>query len=138
MSMDDVTRSALIRGVAAFAVVLTVGSVVVYAAGRLDRSEAAVSPSATAVVTSAPSNPGTQTPEAWLAWVPGGLPDGFASQMTAIPVIDDTTTATADVAWLTSSTNARGTLVDRPGDPYLIPIDTTGVEPGFASFLPPP
>ena len=92
MSMDDVTRSALIRGVAAFAVVLTVGSVVVYAAGRLDRSEAAVSPSATAVVTSAPSNPGTQTPEAWLAWVPGGLPDGFASQMTAIPVIDDTTT----------------------------------------------
>jgi hypothetical protein len=55
--------------------------------------------------------------------------------MTALPAVDDTTTATADIAWLTSSANPRGTLVDRPSDPYMIPIDTTGVEPAFASFL---
>jgi hypothetical protein len=137
MSMDDLTRSALIRGVATFAVVLTVGSVAVFAAGRFDRpSEAASSP--TSVVTSAPPTPGTTTPEAWLAWVPAGLPDGFAAEMTSVPVIDDTTTATADVAWLTSSTNGRGNLVDAPSDPDMIPIDTTGVEPAFASFLQPP
>src|SRR5262249_3724847 len=34
-----------------------------------------------------------------------------------------------------SSTNAHGTIVDRPSSPYMIPIDTTGVEPAFASFL---
>jgi hypothetical protein len=58
--------------------------------------------------------------------------------MTSIPVITDTTTATADVAWLTSSANAHGTLVDAPIAPDMIPIDTTGAEPGFATFLQPP
>lgn len=134
MSMDDLTRSAVIRGVAAFAVVLFVGSAVVFASGRLDNGTGqTLSPAPS--VTAAPPSPGTETPEAWLAWVPGGLPDGFASSMTALPAVDDTTTATADIAWLTSSANPRGTLVDRPSDPYMIPIDTTGVEPAFASFL---
>jgi hypothetical protein len=134
MSMDDLTRSAVIRGVAAFTVVLFVGSAVVYASGRLDNGTGqTISPSPS--VTAASPSPGTETPEAWLAWVPGGLPDGFASSMTALPAVDDTTTATADIAWLTSSANPRGTLVDRPSDPYMIPIDTTGVEPAFASFL---
>jgi hypothetical protein len=137
MSIDVATRSALIRGVTAFAVVFAVGSAAVFAAGRIGQPEAAP-PSSTAVVTSAPPTPGTQTPEAWLAWVPGGLPDGLASEMTSIPVIADTTTATADVAWLTSSTNAHGTLVDAPNAPDMIPIDTTGVDPGFATFLQPP
>ncbi len=134
MSMDDLTRSALIRGVAAFAVVLFVGSAVVYASGRIDDGTGqTLSPTPT--VTTAPPTPGTETPEAWLAWVPGGLPEGFASEMTALPAVDDTTTATADIAWLTSSTNPRGSLVDEPSSPYMIPIDTTGVEPAFASFL---
>jgi hypothetical protein len=132
--MDDLTRSAVIRGVAAFAVVLFVGSAVVYASGRLDNGTGqTLSPSPS--VTAAPPSPGMETPEAWLAWVPGGLPDGFASSMTALPAVDDTTTATADIAWLTSSANPRGALVDRPSDPYMIPIDTTGIEPAFASFL---
>src|SRR5262249_52503482 len=56
-------------------------------------------------------------------------------EMMSIPAIDDTTTETADVAWLTTSTNAHGSLVDMPSDPYMIPIDTTGVDGGFASFL---
>jgi hypothetical protein len=135
MSIDALTRSALIRGVTAFAVVLFVGSAAVYASSRLDGQTSAATPSPSATVTTAPPSPGIQTPEAWLAWVPGGLPDGFASQMTALPAVDDTTTATADIAWVTSSTNADGKLVDQPSDPYMIPIDTTGVEPAFASFL---
>jgi hypothetical protein len=137
MSIDDATRSALIRGVTAFAVVFAVGSAAVFTAGRLDQPEAAPASPPT-VVTSAPPTPGTQTPEAWLGWVPGGLPDGFASEMTSISVIAAPPTATADVAWLTSSTNAHGALVDAPNAPDMIPIDTTGVEPGFATFLQPP
>jgi hypothetical protein len=135
MSIDDLTRSALVRGMTAFVVVLFVGSAAVYASGRLDRSDGAVGPSASQTATSPPPPPGVGTPEAWLAWVPGGLPAGFTSQLTTVPAIVDTTTATADIAWLTSSTNARGALVDRPSDPYMIPMDTTGVEPAFASFL---
>jgi hypothetical protein len=136
MSIDDQTRSALIRGVTAFAVVLSVGSAAVYASGRLDRSDGAEIASPTATVTSPIPTPSVGTPEAWLAWVPGGLPDGFTSEMTSVPGVADATAATADIAWLTSSTNSRGVLVDRPSDPYMIPIDTTGVEqPAFASFL---
>jgi hypothetical protein len=138
MSMDDPTRSALIRGVTAFVVVFFVGSAAVYASGRLDQDAGAAPPSPSTSVTSPPPSPGVATPEAWLAWVPGGLPDGFVSQMTTIPAIVDTTTATADIAWLTSSTNSRDALLDQPSDPYMIPIDTTGVEPAFASFLQPP
>jgi hypothetical protein len=134
MSMDDLTRSALIRGVAAFAAVLFVGSAAVYASGRLNGGTNAT-PSPPPAPTTTPPPPGTQTPEAWLAWVPGGLPDAFASEMSAVPAIGDTTTATADIAWLTSSTDAHGNVIDRPSDPFMIPIDTTGVEPAFGSFL---
>jgi hypothetical protein len=138
MSIEDLTRNALIRGAIASAVVLFVGWTAVFASERLGNDSASGGPSPTPPPTSAPPPVGTGTPEAWLGWVPGGLPDGFASEITAIPAIEDTTTATADIAWLTSSTNARGNLVDQPIDPYMIPIDTTGVEPGFASFLQPP
>ena len=138
MSIDDLTRSALIRGVTAFAVVLFVGSAAVFASGRLERSDGATSPTPTSAVSSPLPTPAVGTPEAWLAWVPGGLPDGFVSEMTSVPAIAEATPATADIAWLTSSTNAGGALVDRPNDPYMIPIDTTGVEAPFASFLPQP
>ncbi len=137
MTLDDLTRTALIRGATAFAVVLVVGSTAVYTSARLrGDSEGAASP--TPVSPSPAQPPVTGTPEAWLAWVPGGLPDGFGASITAIPAIADTTTATADIAWLTGSSDARGRPVDQPVAPYMIPIDTTGVEPGFASFLPQP
>src|SRR5215470_10217931 len=106
MSMDDPTRSALIRGVTAFVVVFFVGSAAVYASERLDRQSGPAPPSPSPTVTSPPPTPGVATPEAWLAWVPRGRPDGFVSQMTTVPAIADTTTATADIAWLTSSTNS--------------------------------
>ena len=137
MTLDDLTRTALIRGATAFAVVLVVGSTAVYTTARL-RGGSEGAPSPTPVSPSPPQPTVTGTPEAWLAWVPGGLPDGFGASITAIPGIANTTTATADIAWLTGSSDARGRPVDQPVAPYMIPIDTTGVEPGFASFLPQP
>ena len=77
-----------------------------HAAGRLGSEPARPEPVAAA--TSAANPAGTGTPEAWLAWVPGGLPDGFGASITAIPGIVNTTTATADIAWLTGSSDARG------------------------------
>ena len=137
MDFDDLTRTALIRGAIAFAVVLVVGSTAVFTSGHL-RASSGVQPSTTPVSPSPVQPAATGTPEAWLAWVPGGLPDGFGSSITAIPAIGATTTATADIAWLTGSSDARGRPVDQPVAPFMIPIDTTGVEPGFASFLPQP
>jgi len=137
MDFDELTRTALIRGGIAFAVVLVVGSTAVFTSGHL-RAGSGGQPSPTPISPTPVQPPATGTPEAWLAWVPGGLPDGFGSSITAIPAIGVTTTATADIAWLTRSSDARDRPVDQPVAPYMIPIDTTGVEPGFASFLPQP
>jgi len=136
--MDDLSRSALIRAATTFAVVVVAGATLVYAANRIGglSSSSSSSPTPTPSASVGPAPPAT--PEAWLAWVPGGMPAGFAESLTAIPAIDDTTTATADIAWLTGSRKADGTPVDDPSSPYMIPIDTTGVEPSFASFLPQP
>src|SRR5207344_302831 len=134
--MDDLSRSALIRAATTFVVVLVAGATLVYGANRIGGLSTSSSSSPTPGATSSSTPPAT--PEAWLAWVPGGMPSGFAESLTAIPAIGDTTTATADIAWLTASRKADGTTVDSPPSPYMIPIDTTGVEPSFASFLPQP
>src|SRR6476661_4076180 len=76
MTLDDLTRTALIRGATAFAIVLVVGSTAVYTSGRLlGGSEGAPSP--IPVSPSPAQPPASAAPDAWLAWVPGGLPDGF-------------------------------------------------------------
>ena len=96
MEFDDLTRNALIRGAIAFAVVLVVGSTAVFTSGHLRAGSGQPSPAPVSPTPVQP--PATGTPEAWLAWVPGGLPDGFGSSITAIPAIGATTTATADIA----------------------------------------
>src|SRR5207248_10105689 len=121
MDFDDLTRTALIRGAIAFAVVLVVGSTAVFTSGHL-RAGSGVQPSTTPASPSPVQPPATGTPEAWLAWVPGGLPDGFGSSITAIPEIGATTTASADIAWLTGPSDARGRPVAQPVAPYMIPI----------------
>lgn len=135
--MNDLTRRALLRAVAAFTTVFVVGTLAVFAVGRVTGGEPGAAASSS--TPSSPSEPaGPVTPEAWLAWVPGGLPDGFGPSLTTVPLVATSTTATADIAWLTQSLDADGVVVDRPTDPYMIPIDVTGVEPTYASFVPQP
>ena len=137
--MDDLSRSAWIRGATAFVVIAVAGVTLVYAAGRIGSQPSASTAPSSAGPTAPTSPAGTLTPEAWLAWVPGGAPDGFSQGLTAIPGITDTTTATADIAWLIGSRNAAGVIIDSPTPPYMIPIDTTGVDlRSFPSFLPQP
>jgi len=133
--MNDLTRRSLLRAVAAFTTVFLVGTLAVYSVGRLTGGEPTGSPSSPSPSAS-PSKPsGPITPEAWLVWVPGGLPDGFGPNLTTVPLVATETTATADIAWLTQSLDADGKVVDHPTDPYMIPIDVTGVEPTYASFV---
>ena len=136
--MDESSRRSLIRAVTAFLVVLVVGSVAVALVGRATGpGQSASTPPPTATSTSS-GPPVAATPRAWLAWVPGGLPDGFDRSLSSLDIVTSTTIATADIAWMSRATNAKGKVVHSPTAPYLTPIDTTGVAPTFASFLPEP
>jgi hypothetical protein len=136
--MDDLSRSALIRAATTFVVIAVAGATLVYGAGRIG-STASTAGSSSPAPTGSAGPPGPGASQTWLAWVPGGTPDGFGGSIAAIPAVTDTTTATADIAWLTGSRNAAGVIIDSPTPPYMIPIDTTGVDlRSFPSFLPQP
>jgi D-alanyl-D-alanine carboxypeptidase len=94
-----------------------------------------------------PAEPHTETPihltrpsppETFLAWVPRGLPDGFAAKVAKRPEIGRITVVAEDNVWLARSWSAAGELVDHPQRPYRIPLDVAAVDPAsFAEFLPP-
>jgi D-alanyl-D-alanine carboxypeptidase-like protein len=80
----------------------------------------------------------SSAPETFLAWVPRGLPDGFAARVQRLPMIGRMTVVAEDNVWLARSWSAAGELVDHPARPYRIPLDAAGVDPrSFAPFLPP-
>jgi len=110
MTLDDLTRTALIRGATAFAVVLVVGSTAVYTSARLrGDSEGAASPSP---VSPSPAQPPvTGTPEAWLAWVPGGLPDGFGASIFVSTKLTDA--FEPQILWIQSFKDAGGMIRPR-------------------------
>lgn len=98
---------------------------------------------------SLPASPGTRAralvpvtrpsaPETFLAWVPRGLPNGFAERVRRLPEIERITVVAEDNVWLTRSWTAGGELVDHPQRPYRIPLDVAAVDPAsFSPFLPP-
>jgi hypothetical protein len=77
-------------------------------------------------------------PETFLAWVPRGLPGGFAERVRRMPAVGRMTVVAEDNVWLARSWSAAGELVDHPTAPYRIPLDAAAVDPrSFAPFLPP-
>ena len=136
--MDDLQRRAALRAAIAAVVVLLIGTASVFGIEQLREGPGVVAgspsvgPSATGTATDAPVE------ETWLAWVPGGIAEGVGPAITTVPVITQATTATSDIAWLERSLDASSVVVDDPPEPYLIPIDATGVEPTYASFVPEP
>jgi hypothetical protein len=134
--MDALQERALLRGLGTFLAVMIVGSLAVtLATGGSDGADGAT-PSPTSP---SPSVTGpVAAPQAWLAWVPGGLPPGFGDLVSTVTDVTSSTTATADIAWMTASFDAEGDGVDQPKAPWMIPLDVTGVDPTFASFIPEP
>jgi hypothetical protein len=77
-------------------------------------------------------------PATFLAWVPHGLPDGFAERVGGLPLIGRMTVVAEDNVWLRRSWSATGELVDDTTRPYRIPIDAAAIDVRtFAPFLPP-
>jgi hypothetical protein len=133
--MDELQERALTRGLGTFLVVMIVGSIAVSA---LTRDGEATGGTASPTPPAPSASTAVAAPQAWLAWVPGGLPSGFGDLVSTVDDVTASTTATADVAWMTASFDAEGDGVDQPKSPWMIPLEVTGVEPTFASFIPEP
>jgi hypothetical protein len=130
-------RRALIAGVSAFLAVLVAGSVLVSLLRRANAGTEA-SPTISATPSSSPQPQHGPEIDAYLAWVPGGLPPGYGAKVAALPTVDRIAVVAADNVWMTSSEDRHGTIVDEPPSPYMIPIDAMAIDPGaYARFLPP-
>jgi hypothetical protein len=129
----------LIAGASAFLAVFVSGTILVSLWSHADAGGEGASTSP-----AGPSSPSSPQPEpgphldAYLAWVPGGLPPGYGAQIAALPTVGRIAVVAADNVWMTSSSDADGRLVDEPPSPYMIPIDAAAIDPGaYARFLPP-
>jgi hypothetical protein len=81
--------------------------------------------------------PSTDMPPAWLAWITGSLPHGFAQRAAGTQPLGTVVVVAGDTRWMTSSRDAAGHVVDRPEPPYAIPIDAFSVDPSaYAPFIP--
>jgi len=79
-----------------------------------------------------------ELPDTFLAWVPGGLPPGFAAAVSEMKGIRRAVVVASDVTWLTRSTSEDGEVVDDPPPTFAIPLEVAAVDPGeYAPFLPP-
>jgi hypothetical protein len=89
----------------------------------------------------APTSPFVTTaelPDTFLAWVPGGLPEGFADAVARVPGIRRAVVVASDNTWLTRSTTRDGEVVDDPPTTFAIPLEVAAVDPAaYAPFLPP-
>ena len=99
------------------------------------RAAGSTPPSTAPASTSA--GPSTHMPPAYVAWMPGGFPSSFRTQVATLPGVAHAVVVAGDTRWLTRSTNAAGSTVDDPTPPYAFPIDSFAVDPGpYAPFLP--
>ncbi len=79
-----------------------------------------------------------EAPETFLAWTPGGLPDGFRTAVAKLPGIERSVVVASDNTWMTRSFSADGQVVDDPPKGFAIPLEVGAVDPNaYAPFLPP-
>lgn len=131
-------RRALIAGISAFVAVAAAGSVLVTLIHRAEADGKAASPTPSMGTSPSPPPPTGPSVDAYLAWVPGGVPVGYAVKIAALPTIARVAVVAQDNVWMTSSLDKDGNLVDEPPDPYMIPIDAAAIDQAaYASFLPP-
>ena len=134
--MPRVPRSQTQRrrlGAALFAVLLVAAGALL----AMSRTDDPVVGSALRLRSGAVASPQPAPVPAWLAWMPGGFPDGFRQQVASMPDLSGTVVIAGDTRWMTASHDAEGKQVDRPDPPYTTPIDAFSVDPGeYAPFLP--
>jgi hypothetical protein len=138
--VDPIRRRALIAAGIAASITLAIGltAVAITSGDGGDTDARLPSGAATSNPASSPEPKKAVTPDAYLAWVPGGLPPGFTAGASKLHAFDRVTAVLQDNVWMTRSADSTGKVVDSPA-PYFIPIDAAGIEPArFGSFLPRP
>jgi hypothetical protein len=72
-----------------------------------------------------------------LAWTPGGVPEGFAEAVAALPPVRRVTEVRSGVAWLDAWAD-RGGPGRSPPPGLRVPVEVAAVDPGsYAAFVPP-
>jgi hypothetical protein len=75
-------------------------------------------------------------PPAWLAWISGGFQPSFRVAARSLPGFGATVVVAGDTVWLSESRSSDGRVLDRPRQPYRIPIDAFSVDPDdYAPFV---
>jgi hypothetical protein len=137
MTVSARTRAKRRRQGAVLAVALLAGLAVAWSLpwGPDGPATVPTAPSTGADPAAPSAEPSADLVPAWLAWIPGGFPEGFRTQ---IPDEFDTTVIVAgDTLWMRASRDVDGDVVDRPEPPFRIPIDAFSVDPeSYAPFLP--
>lgn len=73
----------------------------------------------------------------YLAWIPGGLPEGFGQAIGRARGVRRAIVVAGDNVWMTGSRTGGGESADDPARPYAIPLDAAAVAPrAFGAFLP--
>ncbi len=94
----------------------------------------------------APTGPDVETPpelepvipDTLLAWIPGGLPTGFASRVAALPGVRRVVPVVSGIAWMTRSVTSGGAIVDDPGGGRALPLEVAAATlTDYAPFLAP-
>lgn len=136
-SRADIARRRI--GVGAFVAILALGLLFLL----LPRGEEDLHATVRSSETISPTEPDGILPPSrdpvptWLAWMPGGFPEGFSAQVAGEPALGDTAVVAGDTLWMTASHDADERVVDRPDAPFRIPIDAFAVDPRpYAPFLP--
>jgi hypothetical protein len=131
-------RRAVVAGVSAFIAVALAGSVLVRMIQHAQADAGTGSPTPSASGSPGPEPQRGPYIDAYLVWVPGGLPPGFGGRLGALSIVDRVTVVAADNVWMTSSNDGAGNVVDQPPQPYMIPLDAAAIDPlPYSRFLPP-
>jgi hypothetical protein len=81
--------------------------------------------------------PSVAGPEVLLVWTAGGLPDGLAADVAALPDVDAVTTVAADPVDLVEARSAAGVRLDDLDDGWAVPLDGFAIDPAtYAEFVP--
>lgn len=76
--------------------------------------------------------------EAAVVWTSGGLPEGLAAAVAALPEVAQATVVTGDPQELTSVTGADGVAAAGLPEGVVVPLDVLGIDPqGYAAFVAP-
>jgi hypothetical protein len=129
-------RAAVVAGLALVAGLVAGGALAFTVQDSAGDRPAPTSPPEATTPTTAPAiKPLPETPATpvtaglYLAWAQGGLPPTLAAGLAADESISDVTTVRRDPLELVRTTDADGTVVDEPGDGFVIPIDAMAFDP---------